>query len=333
MERRTALALAAALALFAAAWPSGAGRSAWAGESAGRLRIGVGDRLSILREGKRVPTDVLARELGQRVDYVQIWLTRDWKEDWIPRAKLEELSQRGVTPVIVHYFFGDDLSKERFEAARDAWYTSIWRLAQQASIDAPVMVILEPEWNQPALAGETSLTAWPGFADQLAAAARMIRRDAPHALVSTCPGNFPGPPDLERVLGPASKHLDFLAFQEMRAATGPNARKPGYLDVGRSSSEFAAYLWRAFGKPILIGYVAVSSGGGWEEQQAQALESLAARRDALLRSGVFGVIYFQLFDDPHHQGFFGSAEKHFGLVDGDGRRKPAWQAFRKLAES
>jgi hypothetical protein len=333
MDRRTALALAAALALLAVLWPSGAGRSAWAGESPGRLRIGVGDRLSILREGKRIPTDVLAREFGQRVDYVQIWLTRDWKEDWIPRAKLEELSRRGVTPVIVHYFFGDDLSQERFETARDAWYTSIWRLAQQVNIDAPVMVILEPEWNQPALAGETSLTDWRGFADQLAAAARMIRRDAPHALVGTCPGNFPGPPDLERVLGPASKHLDFLAFQEMRAATGPNARKPGYLDVGRSSSEFAAYLWRAFGKPILIGYVAVSSGGGWEEQQAQALESLAARRDALLRSGVFGVIYFQLFDDPQHQGFFGSAEKHFGLVDGDGRRKPAWKAFRKLAES
>lgn len=295
-----------------------------------KIRLGVGDRIALTRDGQKLPTDVVARDFGLDPDFVQLWLTRDWKDDWVPREKLAALAARGVTPVVVHYFFGDDLSRERFEPARDAWYTSLWRLAQQIRIDAPVLVILEPEWNQPAPPGETSLQDWADFADDLRAAAEMIRRDAPNALVGTCPGDFAGPPDLERVLGPASKHLDFLAFQEMRAATDPASGKPGYLDVGYAATEFASYLWRAFRKPVLLGYVAVSSGSGWEREQAEALESLAARRADLLRSGVFGAIYFQLVDDPRHRGYFGADEKYFGLVDNRGHAKPAWKAFRKL---
>jgi hypothetical protein len=326
------------LALALVLWPAGPAGIA-AGEPSPpadplevgpRLRLGVGDRLSLVRDGRRIPTDVAARELGLDPAFVQIWLTRDWKEEWAPRGQLAELASRGATPVIVHYFFGDDLSRERFERERDAWYTSLWRLARLVRGDAPVLVILEPEWNQPAPQGETSLADWAGFADDLRAAAQMIRRDAPNALVGTCPGDFPGPPGLEQVLGPASRHLDFLAFQEMRAATGPGAGKPGYLDVGSAAAEYATSLSRAFGKPLLLGYVAVSSGGGWEQQQEQALESLVAQRAALRRAGVFGAIYFQLVDDPQHRGFFGSAEKHFGLVDERGRRKPAWKAFLAL---
>lgn len=337
MSLRTSVSRAAAAAFIAwglAAAPQDASaRESHAREwlaPGARIRLGVGDRLSLTRDGKKIPTDLVARDLGLAPDFVQIWLTRDWKEDWAPRAKLAALAARGVTPVIVHYFFGDDLSRERFEAARDAWYTSLWRLAQQIRIDAPVLVILEPEWNQPAPRGQTSLQDWSGFAEDLRAAAEMIRRDAPNALVGTCPGDFAGPPNLERVLGPASERLDFLAFQEMRAETDAAAAEPGYLDVGSAATEFAAYLWRAFRKPLLLGYVAVSSGNGWEQKQAEALSSLAAQREALQRSGVFGAIYFQLVDDPRHRGYFGSAEKHFGLVDNRGRTKPAWKAFRKL---
>jgi hypothetical protein len=209
---------------------------------------------------------VVSRDLGLRPEFVQFWLTREWKEDWAPRQKLAELAARGVTPVAVHYYFGDDLSRERFEAARDPWYTSLWRMSQQIRIDAPVLVVLEPEWNQPAPPGETSLLDWDGFADDLRAAAELIRREAPNALVGTCVGDFAGPPRLERVLGPASEHLDFLAFQEMRAVTDPAA----------------------------------------------------------------GAIYFQLVDDPKHRGYFGAAEKRFGLVDHRARTKRAWKAFRKL---
>ena len=45
---------------------------------------------------------------------------------------------------------------------------------------------------------------------------------------------------------------------------------------------------------------------------------------------MFGLIYFQLRDDPAHLGYFGPAERHFGLLRADGTAKPALDVFRAL---
>jgi hypothetical protein len=203
-------------------------------------------------------------------------------------------------------------------------------MARQLRGDAPVLVILEPEWNIAPPEGETAITDWPWFANDLRAAAMMIRKEAPNVLVGTCPGDFPGTPGLEAVLGPVAADLDFLAFQEMRAATDTDADRPGYTDVAGAAVDYARYLKRAFGRPILLGYVAVSSHGGWRGTQREILDDLHRRRRELLRAGVFGLVYFQLYDDPRHEGYFGRAEKHFGLITRGGREKPALEAFRRL---
>ncbi len=159
----------------------------------------------------------------------------------------------------------------------------------------------------------------------------MIREQAPNVLVGTCPGDFSGAPDLERVLGPVADDLDFIAFQEMRAATDRSRDRVGYRRVGPAAVEFARYLKRAFGRPLLLGYLAVSSYGGWEQTQEQILRDVLEQRAALQDAGVWGLIYFQLFDDPAHRGYFGRAEPHFGLVTHDGKVKPALKVFRALA--
>jgi len=296
-----------------------------------RLQIGVGDRYSIERHGRWVPTLTALDQLGIRVDMLQIWLPRGWKKDWISRKALAEVHRRGVVPVVVHYFFGDDISKERVEAQRDAWYASMWEMAQQIRGDDAVLVILEPEFNIAPPKGETAITDWPWFANDLRAAADMIRREAPNALIGTCPGDFPGTPSLEPVLGPVADDLDFIAFQEMRAASDRDAGRPGYKQVGRASIDYARYLKRAFGRPLLLGYLAISSQGGWVETQKQMLAGVDAQRNALRAAGVFGVIYFQLYDDPAHAGYFGPAEKHFGLLTHEGRAKPALEVFRAMS--
>jgi len=84
-----------------------------------------------------------------------------------------------VAPVVVHYFFGDDISQERVESQRDAWYSSLWKMAQQIKVVGPVLVILEPEFNIAPPPGETAITSWPWFAEDLRAAANMIRTEAP----------------------------------------------------------------------------------------------------------------------------------------------------------
>jgi len=118
----------------------------------------------------------------------------------------------------------------------------------------------------------------------------------------------------------------------MRADTDPAAAREGYLSVGKTAVEYASYLHSTFELPILLAYLAVSSHGGWEAEQAAAISELGAHRAALRNAGVFGVMYFQLYDDPAHVGYFGDAEPHFGLLRADGTAKPALQAFRALKD-
>ena len=295
-----------------------------------RLRIGIGDRMGIERQGKWIGTLSEVDRLGLRIDLLQMWLPRGWNADWIDRKQLTAMVARGITPVVIHYFFGDAISKERVESQRSEWRASLRKMAKILRLDAPVLVILEPEFNSAPPAGETAITSWPGFAEELRAAAELIRELAPNVLVGTCPGDFSGTPNLEPVLGPVADDLDFLAFQEMRAASDPDVHRTGYLSVGQAAVDYAGYLKRAFGRPILLGYVAVSSYGGWEEPQQDVLRDLVAHRRALREAGVWGAIYFQLYDDPKHRGYFGTAERYFGLLSHDGRAKPALDAFRAL---
>ena len=46
-----------------------------------RLRIGIGDRLRLEREGKWVTTLSVLDRLDTRVDLLQIWLPRGWQKD------------------------------------------------------------------------------------------------------------------------------------------------------------------------------------------------------------------------------------------------------------
>ena len=172
----------------------------------------------------------------------------------------------------------------------------------------------------------------PWFAEDLVNAANLIREHAPRALVGVCPGDFSPDRNLGTVLDGAAHALDFLAFQEMRASTDPRAMERDYLSVGQAAVDYAGYLWRSFELPVLLAYVAIASYGGWEPEQARVIEELTRRRDDLRRNGVFGLVYFQLQDDPAHTGYFGAAEPHFGLLRADGSDKPAFHAFQRLQE-
>jgi hypothetical protein len=298
-----------------------------------RLLAGVGDRLVLHGAGPRVDLYAEARRLGLPTDLFQVWLPRGWHESWVPRAGLEAIQDRGGVPVVVHYFFGSGISRERVEAGRAEWQRDLARLARSVDLPRPVLVVLEPEFNDAPPAGETPITRWAGFGAELRAAAAIVRRGAPGALVGTCAGDFSPDRNLEPLLGRVAPELDFLGFQEMRAAGAPDAGRPGYDEVGRAAVDYAGYLQQAFGRPILLCYVAVSSWRGWAGTQARALGGLVERREELRRRGVFGLVYFQLRDDPLHRGYFGAAERHFGLLDAAGAPKPALSILRRLARS
>ncbi len=317
----------ALLALLLAGHASASGDSAGSGTA---FRVGIGDRVAVHRDGRRIDVVDEARAHGLRTDYLQLWLPKVWEDSWVVPEELDALAHRGVTPVIAHWYFGDEISKERILADRRAWHQSLGRMARRIAIGHPVLVLLEPEFNNAPPEGETATTDWRGFADEIREAARIIRHFAPQARVGICAGDFSPSRNLERALGAVAAELDFLAFQEMRADTR-HARSQ--LDVGAAAVDYARYLQSAFGRPILLGYVAVASHGGWEHAQAAAIESLTTRREELADAGVFGAIWFQLRDDPEHVGWFGDAEPFFGVLDAQGVPKPALDALRELSRA
>ena len=151
---------------------------------------------------------------------------------------------------------------------------------------------------------------------------------APNLLVGICPGDF-GSEDLEPAVGEVVEYSDFVAFQEMRAVTQPSETNDDYEDITERALGYADYLYTTFDKPVLLAYAAVSTHGGWEQIQADVVEHLFEARSELQKRGVFGILYFMLFDDPQHAGYFEAAETDFGLVRSDGEPKAGWHTFVK----
>jgi hypothetical protein len=297
------------------------------GERPARLLVGLGDRLVGSVGGNRDTLQVAAHRLDLPIDFLELWLTRDWDSTWAERADLERLCEAGIVPVIVHEFFGDEISRERFEAAREAWEASLARIGGLLATVGPALVVLEPEFNNAPPAGETPIAAWEGFGAALAEAAERLRAGAPRVRVGACIGDFGDCAESGRALRRAGPALDFVAFQEMRAKTAA-APQDRDLRLGEAALACAQGLHQATGLPVLLAYVAVPSLGGCQEMQAEALRDLGRRRDALLAAGVFGIAYMMLYDDPRHRGYFGAAEPHFGLLTADGVPKLALEAYR-----
>jgi len=295
------------------------------------LKVGVGDRLLWYNNGKKQSTVQTLNYMDIYSDMLAIWLPRDWQKSWIDRKELDLMTQQDITPVFIHYFYGDIISKERILASQEDWLASIRRMAKLVKSDTPVLIVLEPEFNHDAPEGETSVLLWEGFSDHIEKGLRIIREEAPNALVAICPGDFSPARNLEISLGKIAPKLDFLAFQEMRATTDPDRSFFAYKDVGNAAVSYSKYLQDTFNKPILLAYIALSSYGGWEKKQAKMLYSVINDEQKLLNNGVFGALYFQLLDDPLHEGYFGKAEKNFGLIDLNGEPKPAAYVYKDWA--
>ena len=297
-----------------------------------RLMVGVGDRLFGHPNESGMDWLATAREHSLPSDLHGIWLPRSWQADWLDTATLQRMSDSGTTPVVLHYFFDEGISKERIIAQREAWHRSLRRMAAAVRIDGSVLIVMAPEFNDDPPPGETRLTDWAGFADELVAAVEILRAGAPNASIGLCAGDFSPDRNLSRVIDPVAGLLYLLVFPVRRASPRLEGRLSDYLGVGGAALEYTRYLHDSFGLPVFLAYVAVSSYGGWEQNQSRAIEDLVTHRAALHGAGAFGVIYFQMRDDPEHTGYFGEAEKYFGLLAADGEAKPAVRAFGKLGE-
>ena len=76
------------------------GASPWSvARSEDRLLIGLGDRMTLEHQGRWTTLPERARALGLDLDLLEVWLTRDWQDDWVTREQLQAAADQGITPV------------------------------------------------------------------------------------------------------------------------------------------------------------------------------------------------------------------------------------------
>ncbi|HZS43489.1 MAG TPA: hypothetical protein VFC63_00185 [Blastocatellia bacterium] len=301
-----------------------------------RLELGIGDRRGSMLNGRRITWYRQAAEDGLIFKYFEMWLTQNWREQWVGKqAGLRQMASDGYTLVLVYYYFGDSINKESVEAGLFAWYADCERLHRLIDIDRDVMVVIEPEFNKRANYG-TSINNWSGWNSAVIGAIERIRGTNPHIKVGLCPGDF-GEFNLQTSMSESARYSDFVAFQELRGSTHPSSRSRSYRDVTASALRYSDYLHRTFRLPVMLAYFGVSSyddssGNDWSQLQSNILSDVLSHIDDLENRGVFSVIYMAYYDDPQHDySFFGEAERHFGLRDSSGAPKPAWYVWQAAA--
>lgn len=297
--------------------------------------IGTGDRVGHDRGDSVVFTHEFAWARKAPLNSVAIWLPRGWENEWVHKEDIARLHRDGVTPVFLLYFFGSENSTMDARRLRWDWYEYLARVASYVAGRQPVMLVIEPEINDEGAyeKGGTPMMYWPELQEMLIEGIYVLRALAPNAMVGLCFGDF-GDQPLEANFGEAVAYTDFVAFQEMRASTRNPAEDPSGFALFRQALDTTGRLHRAFDKPVILAYLAVSTWGqdnatGWQMVQAGAIRSFMQGFPELQQEGLTGLLYFQLFDDPAHQGYFMEAEKHFGLMDENGEPKPAWWIFQQ----
>jgi len=270
---------------------------------------------------KWIPAPEVYAQDGIPHAFTQAWIGGDGWTDWMKADGIAGMKAAGLTPEVIHYFFGDPVLSD-VQARKDAFLADIDKLAvviESSGVGDQVIVTLEPEYNQ----GEVA--AWDGWNDLMIDAIQRLH--AKGAKVGLLPGDW----DIEHLtpisMGRAAALADFVAFQEMRASTQDTPQEAA--QVVSKAIRFSHYLSRKFLKPVRWGYVMVSDYGGWTYVQRDVVVELCERHKELEAAGVVAVSWMSYIDHPGSNGYFGEGEAHKGLKLFDGTPKPAFEVWKE----
>jgi hypothetical protein len=301
------------------------------------LLVGAGDRIGHMEDGVSVPWWRVARDMGVSINAQALWVTRGFHPSWFGPADLAEMSEAGVTPVLILYYFGDDVSQEYVTAHADDYREWVQGVMEALACEVPLLVVLEPEFNNILPSGARHVRDWQPFADLMIQATGEVRLHMPQARVGVCPGDYRAY-DLWGTLGALAPYLDFLAFQELWGQTRPSHLSEDYEDVTDYALLFTSHLSTVYQKPVLLAYLGVSSytpagaSDDWGVIKADVWRNLTSRSQAFVDAGLVGALAFALYDDPAHVGYFGAAEAYWGLLDAEGKPKEAFWAWKSLVD-
>ncbi|MEO1942227.1 MAG: hypothetical protein ABGW77_04975 [Campylobacterales bacterium] len=314
----------------------------------GKLIVGVGTFLVCPKKGGKIsyqtncsyqkrilPIQFLKKNLPN-VNGISVWITRDWKENWYPAKEVNRFVKEGYTPIYIFYYFGDDISPKFVAKHQRNYFKTLRRFANYLKkVRGEKFVILNPEYN------ENGMEKSRQFDILQARSIMFLKSEVPNLKVGVCPGDFG---DYSKIWDPINWEsfrpsltfsgaiADFIGFQEMRAVT--RNRPKEILDTPYRAWGFATYLHETYQKPTFLAYLAISSyRKGGEQLQAEVYRRFAQIIPAMERgAGLIGFNIMNFIDNPNHTGYFNEAEKYWGILTTDGRRKPAFKFFRKIGE-
>jgi hypothetical protein len=268
-------------------------------------------------------------ERGVTPDYVMLWAGAwNWRGWDDLRKELRDAREANVTPVIQWYFWGEDISPTFVEQGgyselHGATKSKAWWSYLASQLAATIhetmqgkeaLVVLESEFNK------HGIPSWASFDGYLAEQASLLRSGAPEAKIVLGFGNWGR--SLWGNFSRAAAASDFIGFQTLRASpraeVDPNATVAEVREAART-------IQRLFGKPSLLVDLGLSSHPSKEDAQMSALERLLANASELHADGLRGIVYRSYQDNPAMRTdlWFGQAERGWGLVDAEGRAKPA----------
>ena len=272
-------------------------------------------------------TDFTKKEMPN-VNAISIWITKDFDfKNWFPPKSVNKnIVKKGYIPIFIIYWYRDDISPKFITKNRTKYFNFIKKCNKYLSkIKGKKYIILNPEYN------ENGVSSWAGFNDIMKHSYKILKNK--NRLIGYGLGDFG---DYKVTFDYnnfksfdnsflAVKYFDFIAFQEMRAVTRDS--KSGILNTPYRTLEFAKYLHNKWHKPTFLAYLALSS------YHSQKLQTQVYKRFSELlpifkkEAGLIGFNIFHLWDRPQQVGYFKEAEKHFGIIDKYGNKKPSFFWF------
>ena len=245
---------------------------------------------------------------------------------------LKSAKATGVTPVIYWYYWGDSITPSCVENGCDgktkaAWVSMTDTLADKVRTHmagAPVIIVLENEFNK---GGITDAWYAPTFDGYLEARANTLKA-VPGVHITLGFGTW-GESSWHR-FPKAMAVSDSIGFQLMRASTRDS--EASYRGSPQKIADTLGFIKQLSGKPGFLYDLALSSypDTTYRTIQAETLKSILDRRAEYAQTGLVGIVYRELRDNPSMgtHNYFGIAEQFWGFKDKDGHAKPSWDVWR-----
>jgi hypothetical protein len=266
------------------------------------------------------------------VNSISIWITKKWEENWYPVKTINNFIKRGYTPIFIFYWFGDNISPKYVTKNKKNYLKTVKRFSKfLKSIKGKKIIILNPEFN------ENNISKYENFDFLQAESILEIKKTVKNTKIGICFGDFGNYKKIwdksswdydTKNIDYSARVSDFIAFQEMRGITKNS--KEEISDTPERALAFSVYLHKKYNKPTFLAYLAISS------YKANILQkNIIKRFNKLLpvfkeSADLIGINYFNYIDNPIHKGYFGIAEKYWGLKTADGKEKPSFFEFKKF---